>query len=112
MAARTDRRVTYSFWLLLGEMVCPEGKRPCAGVSPLTPPVLPDRCRVCRARSLLKGLSSGLADPDRQVPRSSLRAPSPSVKQRRSEERRVGKEGGSRGRPDDDKKRETAKQAE
>src|SRR5438046_8639361 len=86
MAARTDRRVTYSFWLLLGEMVCPEGKRPCAGVSPLTPPVLPDRCRVCRARSLLKGLSSGLADPDRQVPRSSLRAPSPSVKQRRSEE--------------------------
>src|SRR2546430_7331136 len=82
MAARTDRRVTYSFWLLLGEIVCPEGKRPCAGVSPLTPPVLPDRCRVCRARSLLKGLSSGLAGPDRQVPPSSLRAPSPSVKKR------------------------------
>jgi hypothetical protein len=40
--------------------VCPEGKRPCAGVSPLTSRVLPDRCRVCRARSLLKGLSSGL----------------------------------------------------
>src|SRR6266480_7756659 len=82
MAARTDRRVTYSVWLLLGEIVCPEGKRPCAGVSPLTPPVLPDRCRVCRARSLLKGLTSGLEDPDRQVLRSSLRAPSPSVKQR------------------------------
>jgi hypothetical protein len=60
-AARTDRRVTYPSWLFLSELVCPEGKRPCAGVSPLTSRVLPDRCRVCRARSLLKGLSSGLA---------------------------------------------------
>lgn len=60
-AARTDRRVTYPFWLFLSELVCPEGKRQCAGVSPLIFRVLSDRCRVCRARSLLKGLSSGLA---------------------------------------------------
>src|SRR5215467_1577286 len=38
--ARTDRRVTHSSWLLLGEAVCPEGQRSRPGASPLTHPTL------------------------------------------------------------------------
>ena len=54
-AARTDRRVTCPSWLLLSELVCPEGRRPCAGVSPLTSRVLPDRCRVLPGKITAQG---------------------------------------------------------